>query len=69
VGLDFNTGIGVASSFGPIDEVRLSDVVRQPALHKSVYETDANTRLLLHFDEPEGMPITDSSGIVREELE
>jgi hypothetical protein len=65
VGLDFSSGTGTATCFGPIDEVRLSDVVRKPALQTAVYETDANTRVLLHFDEPVGETIKDSSGLVR----
>lgn len=67
---DPTSGGAALKSFGPIDEVRLSNVVRTPAATtkpepRAPYQTDANTLLLLHFDEPAGQRIKDSSGIAR----
>jgi hypothetical protein len=65
VGVDLSSGIVVASCFGPIDEVRLSKVVRKPALQKDAYKTDVDTLMLLNFDEEPGKMITDSSKTVK----
>ena len=46
------------SCFGAVDEIRLSNIVRRPALQTQRYKTDANTLLLLHFDEAQGQPAT-----------
>ena len=51
------------SGFGAIDEIRLSSIVRKPALQDKPYAADANTLLLLHFDEEAGQPATDASKI------
>jgi len=53
-----NVGLG---SFGAIDEIRLSRIVRKPAVQKQPYATDKNTLLLLHFDGEPGDPAVDSS--------
>jgi len=52
-------------AFGPVDEVRLSKVIRKPTPQKAPYKTDADTLLLLHFDEEPGTMITDSSKIAQ----
>jgi hypothetical protein len=54
------------SGFGAIDEIRLSNIVRTPAVQKEPYETDKNTLLLLHFDEEPGLPATDASKAVKQ---
>lgn len=46
------------SCFGAIDEVRLSNIVRKPSAQKAPHQTDANTLLLLHFDDEPGQPAT-----------
>jgi hypothetical protein len=51
------------SCFGAIDEIRLSSIVRKPALQDKPYAADANTLLLLHFDEEAGQPATDASKV------
>ena len=51
--------------FGPIAEVRLSNVVRRPDVQKNPYKTDENTLSLLHFDEEPGERIKDSSKIAK----
>lgn len=48
--------------FGAIDEVRLSTVVRKPAKQNAPHKPDADTLLLLHFDEGEGETVRDHSG-------
>ena len=48
-------------AFGPVDEVRLSNVVRQPILQKESYQTDASTLLLINFEGPEGQFVQDVS--------
>lgn len=53
------------AGFGPIDEVRLSNVIRKPGRQGGPYKPDVNTLLLLHFDEPEGEIIRDHSGVKR----
>jgi len=45
-------GNSVPNCFGPIDEVRLSRVVRQSVVPEKPYETDDDTLSLLHFDNP-----------------
>lgn len=57
IGADLSTGTAAARSFGPIDEVRISRVARQPALQSIAHVPDSDTLLLLNFDEPAGTPI------------
>jgi len=56
---------GTTPFLGVIDEVRVSDIVRYTAdfpLQKREFETDANTRVLWHFNEGTGIDIADASG-------
>ncbi|MAF10822.1 hypothetical protein CMK11_10250 [Candidatus Poribacteria bacterium] len=56
---------GTTPFLGVIDEVRVSDVVRYPAdfdVQTREFETDANTRVLWHFNEGAGIDIADDSG-------
>jgi hypothetical protein len=56
---------GTTPFLGIIDEVRVSDVVRYTDdfdLQKREFETDANTRVLWHFNEGSGIDIADDSG-------
>lgn len=53
------------AGFGPIDEIRLSNVLRKPIRQTAPYKTDASTLLLMHFDEPDGGVIKDYSGLER----
>ncbi len=56
---------GTTPFLGVIDEVRVSDVVRYTAdfpLQTREFETDANTRVLWHFNEGAGVAIADDSG-------
>lgn len=47
--------------WGPLDELRLSDVVRKPEEGgpKAAFKPDEHTKLLIHFDDPKG-PSDDS---------
>jgi hypothetical protein len=47
---------------GRIDEVRISNIIRSPALPDKPYQADAKTLLLLHLDEGKGVP-KDARGI------
>lgn len=51
-----------SDSWGNIDEVRVSNVVRPPTLPGAPFKTDANTLILFHFDEPAGKTPLESSG-------
>lgn len=56
---------GTTPFLGAIDEVRVSDIVRYTKdfpLPTREFETDANTRVLWHFNEGSGIEIADDSG-------
>lgn len=51
-----------AWSKGIIDELRLSNIVRAPALQTEPYKADQHTLILLHFDQEPGQFLIESSG-------
>lgn len=51
---------GVPYAVGPLDEVRLSRIVRTPTLPTKPFEPDADTLILLHCDSPDGFPYDSS---------
>ncbi|MBT3270706.1 LamG domain-containing protein [Candidatus Poribacteria bacterium] len=56
---------GTTPFLGVIDEVRVSDIVRYTKdfdVQTREFETDANTRVLWHFNEGSGIDIADDSG-------
>lgn len=54
--------ISAGAAYGPLDEFRLSSVVRPPSLQSKPHVADAKTLLLLHFDEEQGQYPIESSG-------
>ena len=50
----------IPNCFGPIDEVRVSRVIRKPLVPTKAYETDDDTQILLHFDDPADLARDDS---------